>query len=772
MQRPSVFYITHLTLVLTFITTFVIWGAISETKLAIAGDGPAIGSSLEPAPNLRLTYFWNLESRRDGPYAVDGSNGSWAQIENKLESVDTYLFGMMQTFLDMDISGHIEQNHTERAWVSIYSTTTNYPFNRVEDDPPHVNVHAYWPDYEGDTNAHFTVDSNGHMKSNWYANDHSARDCGPDGRVEPEPGQWVNKIDNACATIFQERYTAAGEAQFRISPNHEIYTLANRKTGGQSSLNIYLGEELIYNVERTLHDPSEAVVRFDIKDFRQKKRISHQLNANPDTGELRSYEVEESELADEGTTILPGDNPSRGVALPPGANALPALPATNKKNVAFVATDGSDDNSGSLNSPWRTLAKAADSATAGDTIYIRGGTYTEELSPVNSGEPGAMIVFAAYPGEMVILDGMATQGGDYGAIVDIDDVSYVRVSGLKIINAEYYGFRVGGGASHIILDNNTLDFIYSSAFYISASDNVTVHGNQIERTTHGIGSEQLRENDGTYVAPQEHISVVSGATDFEIRFNTITNPYINNGHRQSKEGIDIKNGVANGKVYGNTVSGIRNMGIYVDGYESTVRNIQIFGNTVTDNQNGIVVAAERGGQVDGIDIYNNVVYNNGYERTIDGEASITGGDGIRVFDSDEGGATDNIAIFHNTIFNNRSQGITVSNPDSENITIVNNISYMNDDDQIFVLPEIANIVSISSNFTSDPLFVDPVNYDLRLTVDSPAINGADSTLSTSYDHQFFVRDSQPDIGSFEYGATQIANLPYSTFLPIAIPYDQ
>ena len=765
---------------------------------AYAGDGPAVGSYFRPEPNLRIGYYWNLESRRDGPYSEGGGNGSWAEIENKLESVDTYLFAMMQVFLDMDISGKIDREHTDRVWVSLYSTTTNYPHNRVEDDPPHVNVHTYWPGYDGDTNAHFTVDTEGRMKSNWYANHHSASNCGDDGRTEPEADEWVDKIDNQCRIVFQERFNSQGDAEFRLSADAEIYTLRNRKVDGRSSIDILYQDEPIYNVQRIAHDPEVATVTFEIKDFRREVIITHYLDADRDSGEIRTYSVEEDELSEialpspgEETPTEPTEEPAEEptepsvpedddranpttpstVAMPPGSTALPSLATITSSQVYFVAANGSDDNPGTRDEPWKTLNKAARAAQAGDTVYFREGVYTESFSPQNSGQADAPIVFASYPGETATFDGGATSGGSYGAIVDVDGVSHVRISGLRIINAGYYGFRVGGGSSHITLDRNSLDFIYSSAFYVSASNHVIIDGNTIERTTHGIGSERVRDNDGTGVAPQEHISVVGGATDFEIRFNKISNPYVNNGHRQSKEGIDIKDGAADGKVFGNIVSGIRNLGIYVDGYRSTVRNVDVFGNIVTDSQNGIVIAAERRGEVFNIRVFNNLIYNNGYERTIDGETTITGGTGIRVFDSDEGGPTNHIAIFHNTIFDNRSNGITISNPELARVSIHNNIVYANDRDDIFILDEIADEVTSSNNLTNDPLFVDAEGYDLRLSENSPAINAAEPTESIAYDKQFLNRDGQPDIGSYEFGAVfeEPATFSYTVFAPLIQP---
>ena len=50
---------------------------------------------------------------------------------------------------------------------------------------------------------------------------------------------------------------------------------------------------------------------------------------------------------------------------------LLSLSATNY----FVATNGNDSNSGTIDKPFATLGKAQSKVMAGDTVYIRQGTY-------------------------------------------------------------------------------------------------------------------------------------------------------------------------------------------------------------------------------------------------------------------------------------------------------------------------------------------------------------------------------------------------------------
>jgi hypothetical protein len=64
-----------------------------------------------------------------------------------------------------------------------------------------------------------------------------------------------------------------------------------------------------------------------------------------------------------------------------------------------------DDGPGTVEQPWKTIAKAADTAQPGDVILLRGGVYRERVVVKTSGSPEAPIRFEAAPGEHVVLTG-------------------------------------------------------------------------------------------------------------------------------------------------------------------------------------------------------------------------------------------------------------------------------------------------------------------------------------------------------------------------------
>ena len=76
----------------------------------------------------------------------------------------------------------------------------------------------------------------------------------------------------------------------------------------------------------------------------------------------------------------------------------------------YVSTAGSDTNAGSQAAPWKTIQKAANTAKAGDTVYIGPGTYGERVTISGSGTSGAPIVFTAQSTRPKISRGILISG--------------------------------------------------------------------------------------------------------------------------------------------------------------------------------------------------------------------------------------------------------------------------------------------------------------------------------------------------------------------------
>ena len=124
----------------------------------------------------------------------------------------------------------------------------------------------------------------------------------------------------------------------------------------------------------------------------------------------------------------------------------------------YVATDGDDENSGSIEQPFATIQKAADVMDAGDTCYIRGGTYYQSVEIDGlQGTLSAPVTFASYSGEAVILDGSQPlselgstgwtqhEGNIYKTTLDTD-IWQLYVDGELMISARWPNANLDDGS--------------------------------------------------------------------------------------------------------------------------------------------------------------------------------------------------------------------------------------------------------------------------------------------------------------------------------------
>lgn len=433
--------------------------------------------------------------------------------------------------------------------------------------------------------------------------------------------------------------------------------------------------------------------------------------------------------------------------------------------VFYVAPTGDDSNPGTAAYPWQTIQKAADTLAAGDTVYIRAGTYTERVTPQNSGSAGRVITYAAYPGETATMDGSGvTLPDDLAGQFEISNVSYIKVSGLRVVNAGPYRDNTGIlviNSSYITVENNSTYHTESSGIGVWGSHDVVVDGNRVEEA--GIGGWQ------------ECISI-AGTDAFVARNNEVLNCH--------KEGICIKDGAANGQVYRNHVHHIQRVGIYVDAWDKHTFNIAVFQNVVHDvlDNNGFALASEMGGLLENISIYNNLAYHNRYVGLV---VSING-DPIAH-------PMRNIQIVNNTFYNNGwtvwGGGVTVDNPAAQNVVVRNNIVSQNLYFQIAVAEGVpAQSLAIDHNLIDgyrgtegetrgndyvegDPLFGHAAGASFNLREGSPAMDAGSAVGAPSDDFDGRPRplDGNDDgVAAYDIGAYESPFYSERAYLPIVL----
>jgi hypothetical protein len=145
--------------------------------------------------------------------------------------------------------------------------------------------------------------------------------------------------------------------------------------------------------------------------------------------------------------VRPGAvTPLNPTATPTSQSFLPLLSdGLGIEDARYVATNGSDNNPGTLASPWQTIGKAAATLIAGQTVYIRDGVYYETVRFSRSGTATQPIAIRAYPGEAPIIDGNNHQlpTGTWDALLELSG-DYIQVSGLEVRFSNWIGVSLTG----------------------------------------------------------------------------------------------------------------------------------------------------------------------------------------------------------------------------------------------------------------------------------------------------------------------------------------
>jgi hypothetical protein len=389
----------------------------------------------------------------------------------------------------------------------------------------------------------------------------------------------------------------------------------------------------------------------------------------------------------------------------------------------YVATTGSNSNPGTESKPWRTIAKAVATMVAGDTTYVRGGTYDEgQIRFRRSGTQAAPIKLLNYPGETPI----------------ISFISNIEVHGILIENGTGMRFSIGWIT---IQGFEIRDGYFGIKFYNlhnSVIRNNWVHDNRTQGILGGGGHDNVFDR-----------NIINHNGDFAAcaRSGTKTACTLEHGIYAHGDTYVLTNNL----IYDNLAYGIQHNGSSSSSYSSTkhpgpefagANNWIIANNTFAYNVNrsGIVVW---GNQTSGTRIENNIFYENG---TALAGSSVQGinfasccGTGIQI---------------RNNHFYASGSGGTV--PIASNA--IEGIHYT----------QSGNSINVSNpGFVNAPATL-PASPNFALTARSPAI---DAGLALKLDWtDIDLKDTPrpqgpaPDIGAYEYRANGDSHTPNQVHL--------
>jgi hypothetical protein len=393
----------------------------------------------------------------------------------------------------------------------------------------------------------------------------------------------------------------------------------------------------------------------------------------------------------------------------------------------YVATNGNDNNPGTQTSPWRTIQKAANTLNGGQMAYVRGGTYSEQVTITRSGSSGNYITISAYPGETVIVN--PSYSGTYQGSIDIRNNSWVKIVGITIAgssSSNWCGVWIYG-ANNIYIQNCTVHDIRRSGLYAEQSSYITYDGCTVYATQQAGFDSPGQQN--------ENVNMIR-VSNFEIKYCHVYST-------ANFESIDCKEGGSYGLIHHNDISPGTSCGIYIDAQGGNMSNIDIYNNYIHgggDGVRGIAIGVEVSGSVQHCKIYNNII-------------NAVGASGIVPGTSYSNGTVNDIVVVNNTVYNSGwstgwGDGLCVEYGGASNIVLRNNISYGNRSDL-----QQGNAIMDHNMISQNPNFVNPgagTAEGLQLSPSSGAINSGSSTAFVPADD--YGGNARPHGGSYDRGA--------------------
>lgn len=431
----------------------------------------------------------------------------------------------------------------------------------------------------------------------------------------------------------------------------------------------------------------------------------------------------------------------------------------------FIHPDGSNENNGSRNTPWKVANFALEQLTEGDTLTLLAGTYEQRILFTADRGPARDMLIRGEEG--AILDGTSFDTMLHlEGIILISHKQNITLKNLTVRNSYGIGIKAYEGNDRITIDSCYVTNTFSSGILVWFGSNMTVQNNRLYNTCAYGPNFPLTPSDTAKGGIQECLSLSSIDT-FLVHNNNICKSSIGfdgTAEDGGGEGLDIKMSCNNGSVTHNSIDSIPTVGLYVDSYSGYLHDVTVSGNIVRNCRFGIFVASESGGTCRRVLIENNIVYKNLYA-------------GVAVWGYDWGDKDTsvykylkNITVRYNTIYDQGpeepvdetkfhwwGEGIRICGrkEEADSIYIYGNIVSGNLTHQIDrdSISQHINTVSIKDNLEYGqnpskvegntigiPTFVDASGGNFALEPGSPGINAGDPLLAPATDFWGTIRD--------------------------------
>jgi len=375
----------------------------------------------------------------------------------------------------------------------------------------------------------------------------------------------------------------------------------------------------------------------------------------------------------------------------------------------YVSPNGSDNNNGTINNPFRTIQKAADIVNSGDIVIVKDGVYTDTdnddriVSLRRGGTSDAWIIFRSE--------------NKWGAVLDGEN------------NRTGYGWNFGSDANYVRVENFEIMGCFSGGFWSNArAHHVYIYGNNI----HDIGRACTDNADGL-------AGIYQGT-------GTSEHTYDSNIIHHIGRYANGENGCQNVTHYWQN----HDHGIYMSNSE----NNTIINNIFYKNEHGWSLGISRGSS--NVQVLNNTFVFSNPNR-----------DGHIILWADPGQTNENIDIQNNIFYEPRRAVVNIANEkQKKNIYVGGNVIFGVDyvtvsdlgydenslPDPNEIVLEFNTLIPANNITGRDSMFVDINGFDFRLKSSSPAVNAGIAENAPEYDIESNPRPvgNAWDTGAYEY----------------------
>lgn len=240
-----------------------------------------------------------------------------------------------------------------------------------------------------------------------------------------------------------------------------------------------------------------------------------------------------------------------------------------------------NSGSGTVQKPYCTISAAALKATSGQTVEVASGTYTEGVTPKYSGTSTSPIIYIAAPGAQVTVTG-ATHG------FYLSSKKYVTVKGFSVTKTTGVGIRVASSSNITIANNNVsyagapvLDKTAKGILLNSTTNSVVVNNVTHHNTDAGIAVSNAStgntiSGNESYSNARQYVRAAAGIDLRDSPNNTVSG---NKLHDNEDSGLNIWSSSNYSLAYNNVVYRNGDHGIDVH----NVTDASVIANTVHKN---------------------------------------------------------------------------------------------------------------------------------------------------------------------------------------------